>query len=326
MGLRGAAIAATAAWLASCAAPVAEMTAPARIRLESYRGLPSPEQRPTALPPRVDVLVDLTESMGRPGKGAGTRASAAYSRASDLLLSLPQGTEITLRAQGHQGEKACALPERLAGPAVPTLRMAFVRQLEGLGPRSEGSLPAALERIRLDLERERAVRRTRVVLLTDLDSQCGGDLCAEARALAEAGGALEVIALGETPVPPCLAELRPGRSDGGRQSPRFVPPPPRFVIHAVGAGARGHDSTPVARGRAGDGAVEVPAGMIEIVVDLDPPETVGPFRVEPGGSALVRLLDYPQTDPPARIWRVEREGEPVGRAFPPPEALSVIPR
>jgi len=70
----------------------------------------------------------------------------------------------------------------------------------------------------------------------------------------------------------------------------------------------------------------VPAGMIEIVVDLDPPETVGPFRVEPGGSALVRLLDYPQTDPPARIWRVEREGEPVGRAFPPPEALSVIPR
>jgi len=222
MGLRGAAIAATAAWLASCAAPVAEMTAPARIRLESYRGLPSPEQRPTALPPRVDVLVDLTESMGRPGKGAGTRASAAYSRASDLLLSLPQGTEITLRAQGHQGEKACALPERLAGPAVPTLRMAFVRQLEGLGPRSEGSLPAALERIRLDLERERAVRRTRVVLLTDLDSQCGGDLCAEARALAEAGGALEVIALGETPVRPAWPSFGlAGRTGAGNRRASF---------------------------------------------------------------------------------------------------------
>ena len=69
----------------------------------------------------------------------------------------------------------------------------------------------------------------------------------------------------------------------------------------------------------------IPAGLIEMVVDLDPPETVGPFRVQPGRSALVRLLDYPHTDPPARIWRVEREGEPVGRAFPPPEALSVIP-
>jgi hypothetical protein len=325
MGLRGAAVAAAAVWLVSCASPATEPTAAARIRLESYRGLPSPQQRATALPRRVDVLVDLTESMGRPCKEGGTRAFVAYSRASDLLLSLPQGTEITLRAQGHQVGEACALPERLAGPAVPTLRMAFVRQLEGLGPRSEGSLPAALERIRLDLERERALLRTRVVLLTDFDSQCGGDLCAEARALVEAGGALEVAALGGTPVPPCLSELLADRSGGGRQSPRFVPPPPRFVIYAVQARAKRPDPVPVAQGRAGEGAVEVPAGLIEMVVELDPPETVGPFRVEPGGSALVRLLDYPQTDPPARIWRVEREGEPVGRAFPPPEALSVIP-
>jgi len=204
--------------------------------------------------------------------------------------------------------------------------MAFVRQLEGLGPRSEGSLPAALERIRLDLERERALGRTRVVLLTDLDSHCGGDLCAEARALVEAGGSLEIVALGEAPVPPCLVELQATRSDSGRQSPRFTPPPPRFVIHAIRTGAKRLDPAPVARGRAGEEAVEVPAGLIEMVVDLDPPETVGPFRVEPGKSARVRLLDYPQTHPPARIWRVEREGEAVGRAFPPPEALSVIPR
>ena len=326
MGLWGAMLAAAAAWLASCASPAAEPAVVAHISLESYRGLLSPEGRATAPPRRVDVLVDLTESMGRPGKVGGSQVSVAYSRASDLLLSLPQGTEITLRAQGHQAGTDCALPERLAGPAVPTLRMAFVRQLEGLGPRSEGSLPAALERIRLDLEREQALRRTRVVLFTDLDSQCGGDLCAEAQALVEAGGTLEVVALGEAPVPHCLAELQDTRSNSARESPRFAPPPPRFVIHAVQAGAKRRDPAPVARGRAGDGAVEVPAGLIEMVVDLDPPETVGPFRIEPGSSARVRLLDYPQTDPPARIWRVEREGEPVGRAFPPPEALSVIPR
>jgi hypothetical protein len=70
----------------------------------------------------------------------------------------------------------------------------------------------------------------------------------------------------------------------------------------------------------------VQAGLITMVVELDPPEMIGPFRVEPGKSARVRLLDYPQARPPARIWRVEREGEAVGRAFPPPETLSVTPK
>ena len=60
--------------------------------------------------------------------------------------------------------------------------------------------------------------------------------------------------------------------------------------------------------------VETPLLSADTVIDrhLDPPETIGPFRVEPGGSAAVRLLDYPQSQPPARIWRVERAGEAVG--------------
>jgi hypothetical protein len=300
------------------------------VSLESYHGLPAPEERVTALPHRFDILVDLTDSMGRPAGDGGSRASEAYSRASDLLLSLPQGTEITLRAQGHQAEPSCALPERLAGPAIPTLRMAFVRQLEGLGPRTEGSLPAALARIRLELERDGALRRTSVVLFTDLDSHCGGDICAEAGAMVEAGARLEVVALGEAPLPPCLGELQDSQAESQResqrQSPRFAPPPPRFLIHASESRAEGLEPAPLARGRAGEGPVEVPAGLITMVVELDPPETIGPFRVEPGSAAHVRLLDYPRARPPTRIWRVEREGEAVGRAFPPPDALSVKPK
>jgi hypothetical protein len=309
----------------SCASPAAEPAAVARVSLESYRGLPATDEETTRLPRRVDVLVDLTPSMGRPGRAGRSRASEAYSRASNLLLSLPQGTEITLRAQGHRAGEGCALPERLAGPAIPSLRMAFVRQLEGLGPRSEGSLPAALARIRLDLERERAFQRTRLVVFTDLESQCGGELCAEARALAEAGVRLELVALGEAPIPSCVAALQARRADSRRPSPRNAPPPPRFVIHALRGEAGQPDPSPVARGRAGEEPVEVPAGMLTMVVGLDPPEIIGPFRVEPGSSARVRLLDYPRARPPARIWRVEREGEAVGRAFPPPEALPALP-
>jgi hypothetical protein len=263
--------------------------------------------------------------MGRPGGDGGSRASEAYSRASELLLSLPQGTEITLRAQGHRAEASCALPERLAGPAIPTLRRTLVRQLEGLGPGTEGSLPAALAGIRLELERDGALRRTSVVAFTDLDSHCGGDICEEARALVEAGARLVVVALGEAPLPACLGELQGSQPESHQQSPRFAPAPPRFLIHASESRAEGVEPAPLARGRAGEGPVEVPAGLITMVVELDPPETIGPFRVEPGRAAHVRLLDYPQARLPTRIWRVEREGEAVGRAFPPPDALSVKP-
>ena len=196
-------------WLASCASPPDEPVAVAEVSLESYRGVPASEERATALPRRLDVLVDLTKSMGRAGEDGRSWASEAYSRASNLLLSLPQGTEITLRAQGHQAEASCAIPERLAGPAIPTLRIAFVRQLEGLGPRTEGSLAAALAHIRLELEREEAIQRTRVVVFTDLDSHCGGDVCEEARTLVEAGARLKVVALGEAPLPRAWPNSRP---------------------------------------------------------------------------------------------------------------------
>jgi hypothetical protein len=319
-------LAAAGAWFAACASAPTQPVGVAQVSLESYQGLPAAEESAPSLPRRFDILVDLTESMGRPGVDGRPRASDAYSRASELMRSLPQGTEITLRAQGHQAGNSCALPQRLAGPAIPTLRSAFVRQLEGLGPRTEGSLPAALSRIRLELERQRAVRRTRVVLFTDLDSHCGGDLCGEARALVEAGAQLEVVALAASPLPPCLAELQSSQAKAQRRSPRLLPPPPLFRIHAAEPGAEGFDPAPIARGRAGEQPVEVPAGLITMVVELDPPEMIGPFRVEPGKGARVRLLDYPQARPPTRIWRVEREGEAVSSAFPPPEMPSVSAR
>jgi hypothetical protein len=299
--------------------------ATAQVSLESYHGLTAAKEPATSLPRRLDILVDLTNSMSQPSDGESSLAAEARRQASKLLLSLPQGTEITLRAQGHHAEASCAHPERLAGPSIPTLRTAFVRQLEGLEPRAEGSLAAALAGIREDLEQEKAIRRTRVVVFTDLESHCGGDVCKEARALVEAGARLEIVALGEAPPSPCLAELETSLEAARAPWPRLAPPRPRFVIHASKEAAGGSDPVPVARGRAGEGPVEVPAGLLTMVVELDPPETIGPFLVEPGSSARVRLLDYPEARPPTRLWRVEREGEAVGEAFPPPATLSAKP-
>jgi hypothetical protein len=56
-------------------------------------------------------------------------------------------------------------------------------------------------------------------------------------------------------------------------------------------------------------------------LDLDPPEQIGPFRLGPGESARVSVLETNEGGSPSRIWRIERGDEAVGRAFPPPDEL-----
>jgi len=100
--------------------------------------------------------------------------------------------------------------------------------------------------------------------------------------------------------------------------PSDAPAPPFLVI------AQPDPSLPprvVAVGRAGGEAIPVPPGLVTLIVQLDPPETIGPFRLAPGGGARVRVLDAPGTASPERTWRIERGNEAVGRAFPPPEKL-----
>jgi hypothetical protein len=88
---------------------------------------------------------------------------------------------------------------------------------------------------------------------------------------------------------------------------------------SVERGERGPEI--VAVGRAGEGFVAVPAGVLTLVVHLDPPERVGPFQLAAGAAARVRVLDDATAATPSRTWRLERGEEAVGRAFPPPETL-----
>ncbi len=97
--------------------------------------------------------------------------------------------------------------------------------------------------------------------------------------------------------------------------------PQPVAFHVLAADGDTDSGRVVAEGRTGEGAVSVPAGLVAIAVALDPPERVGPFRLEPGASAHVRILDTLDAALPSRIWRIERGDEPVGRAFPPPDEL-----
>jgi hypothetical protein len=332
-GLLGAAC---AAWTTACALPAplreaatppasaapveaAQAQAPASVTVAVYGGLARGGAPAPVAAARVEVVVDLTRSMLAPAPNGRSRADLARSSAAQLLSSLRDGTEIALRSMGDAASAQCTGSERLGDPALPARREPLVRRLRELTPRSEASLPATLDQVRLDLEREGAARRSRVVVFSDLESSCGGELCSAAERLVASGAWLEVVPLGSAAPPACLAEIRPAPSQPEPELAGAAAARPAFRVEQ--AGGEVGTAPLLATGEAGGPPVSVPAGLVKLVVQLDPPEEIGPFRLAPGEAAQVSVLESRGAGRPTRIWRVERGGEAVGRAFPPPDEL-----
>ncbi|RIK89657.1 MAG: hypothetical protein DCC71_25880, partial [Proteobacteria bacterium] len=103
------------------------------------------------------------------------------------------------------------------------------------------------------------------------------------------------------------------------------PPPPGASASppwTASSAQAGGEPALLAVGRAGGGFVPVPPGVVTLLVQLDPPERIGPFLLRAGDAARVRILEEATgAGAPVRTWRLERGDEAVGRAFPPPETL-----
>lgn len=324
-------------WLGACAAPPEEaLVAQASVSVDVYGGIGGPNPPGPPIPRRVHLVVDVTPSMLRPGRDGSQPLAAARGEAAQLLYSLREGTEIAISAigqteaqrgqlqrgearRGADGEtEVCVSPESVVAPVVPERQEPLVQRIQDLPPLSEGSLPAAIDAARRELVRDGAAARTRVVVFTDLDGSCGGDLCRAAERLVDSGAWLEIVPLGDAAPPACLADLRPSiaHPTAGRAGLRWRPP--AFRVERARSGSLGPRLLGV--GHAGEGPVPVPPGLVTVVLDLDPPEEIGPFRLAPGEFARVRLLNAFDAALPTRIWRVERGMEPLSRAFPPSPA------
>jgi hypothetical protein len=234
--------------------------------------------------------------------------------------SLDDRAEVALTVLGHRAGEGCTEAERILAPAPRASRRAAADPFGQLAPRSEASLAGAIDQVRRDLERAPSARRVRVVVVSDLDGAtadpCGGDLCEAARRLVAAGAWLEVAPAGTAEPPACLTTLLPSPARPVSVPAGGVGDAPAFSV-ATSASADGV----VAEGRAGAGAIEVPPGLLTLVVQLDPPEQIGPFRLDPGESARVSVLESVEGGVATRTWRLERGDEAVGRAFPPPDEL-----
>jgi hypothetical protein len=303
-------------WILSCATPPEEgEVLPARVAVDVYGGIGGPNPPGPPAPRRVHLVMDVTPSMLEESPDGGRHIDAARGEAAQLLYSLREGTEIAISALGNVESERCVRPERIVSPVVPERQEPLLQRIEDLPPLSEGSLSAAIDAVRDDVVRDAAAARTRVVVFTDLDGSCGGDLCRAAEALVDAGAWLEIVTLGNAVPPACLADLRPSIAQPTADRLGLRGRPPSFRVERARQG-RGRPEV-LGRGYAGEGPVKVAAGLVTVVLDLDPPEEIGPFRVEPGAFARVRLLNAFDAALPTRVWRVERGTGPLNRAFPP---------
>ena len=289
--------------LLACAAP--EPPVPASVRVDVVRTALPVLDWDRSTPPPVHLLLDVTSSMEETTTEGVTYLQAARQAAERFLYSLSPDVHVTLHVLGTAIGTGCT-------PAVPVKVTPDTSPGEGLAPiaralpsRSEGSLASALEEVARRIRNEEQGRvGVRLVAISDLDASCGeGNLCDAAAALASAGADLDLVVIGDAPIPACL-----GQVGGDAEPPHLMvaaPAPTRATFRIIGEAPGDEAPLPVV-GRVGDAAVKVPPGRVRVGVDLEPPVEVGPVDLAPNASLRIRMLELPQGE--AQRWQVFIDG------------------
>ena len=254
-------------------------------------------------PESLHLIVDVTPSMERGTEHGVARLAGAKAAAVQLLASLPVDTSASVHVLGSRRGLGCAPPVTL-GVAPESGVGVLSERIGELVPRSEGSLAGTLRVLARMLAARPVVAPSRVVVFSDLGAECGGDLCEAASELVSAGGRLDLVLLGEPGLPACLASPLAVAGLGSNGPALSADAHPPFRVLRSGAPEMPQASD-LASGTAGRAAVEVEPGLVEVVVETNPPERIGPFRVHAGRVTRVQVLDFPGLRPPLREWRVE---------------------
>lgn len=253
-----------------------------------------------ALPdaPRVELVLDVTDSMGASDSDRLLYLYGAREAAAQLVTRLPDEASLDVHVMGLTRGSPCGEATRVASGPVSQLKVPLARKLRRLRPAGESSLAETLKAIARS--RSEAEEETRVVAFTDLEESCGGDLCAAAEALIASGGALELVIFGAAEAPVCLAAL--SASPAAPSDEAEPPKPLAFRLETPGR------AEALAAGRADGRPVEVPSGAATLVLETSPPLELEPVALEPGTRTRVRLLDFPTAQPPVHEWHwvVER--------------------
>jgi hypothetical protein len=304
--VRNAGVALVCAALLACA--VLESPVPAAVRVDAVRAAPAVLEWDRVASPPIHVLLDLTSSMEASRTGGVSHLRAAQQAAGRFLRSLPADADVTLHVLGSATGSACTPAIPVKAPSDSSPGQGLARVARTLPSRSEGSLAGSLEAIaRLLRGEERARVGARVLVISDLDGSCQErGLCDAAAALSSAGADLDLVVIGEAPVPACLDQI-----GGDEEPPLFAAaplPPIQADFRVVREEERKGASRP-AVGKVGGAMVNVAPGRVRVIVDLDPPVEVGPVELSPSSLLRVRILEVPEGEP--RRWEVFVDGADV---------------
>ncbi len=277
----------------ACASPRSQE--PARVSVELLRGFSAEETKLKPQNAPVVVLLDATTSMLEESQHQTPLHVGAQRAASRFANRVEALRPVWLFTMGSGATDACQPTFRGARATNAAARGPLLEEIRQQRPRGESSLARALDSVRGELWRSEVLLGSRVVVFTDVGSECGGDVCAAAAKLLEGGARLDVVAIGDRRVPACLREpsglaetLPPTETADQLTHYRIeVERPERMVAGCSDAGG-----LPVA----------VPAGPGTVVVELDPPLRVGAYFA-PGRRHVLQVLDFPSLSPPRRHWR-----------------------
>ena len=285
----------------ACQAPLPPLAPRAEISIEILPGFATREPIPAPESEHVEVLLDVTTSL-RGGPAGASKFLAARTAAARFVNGLPDSTPLRVHALGLTPGRSCE-PASLLDPRQRALsHAALAAQIESLVPAGEGSLAVALAELRGVLAEGGDLVRSRVVVFSDLGSECDGDLCTAAELLLDAGARLDFVVLGDAAAPACFGALVP--ADRWQHAPVLEPPDYRILAHDPSAE---REPFVLAQGRTNRRRRHVPSGPVMIELGLDPPALIGPLLLSPGTWTHLRVIEFPGLDPPVResVWTTE---------------------
>lgn len=144
----------------------------------------------------VMFIFDSSGSMKKAIASGESRSDAAKRSMVAALSEMPPGTRLGLLMYGHRRAKDCTDIE-LVSPIGTTDGASIANAILASQPKGETPIAAALERAAGGFAPFTGQSNS-IVLVTDGIEECGGDPCAAARAIREAGLGLKVHVVGFT--------------------------------------------------------------------------------------------------------------------------------
>jgi len=156
-----------------------------------------------AAPPRIELILDGSGSMKKKMKNGRTRMEVAKEVLKDIIQKLPEGVEVGLRVYGHrirEGRKGACQDTELVYRFAKIDKKKLIRQVMAIKPLGTTPIAYSLKQTAQDFGQ--APGEKTVILVTDGQEECGGDLKATVNELRQKGLDVKLHIVGFTVADP----------------------------------------------------------------------------------------------------------------------------